>query len=51
MWLGALYEVVLHWLLADKPVPISQIAPNLRLLLLRSVGADHSLLQEGKSKP
>lgn len=38
-WMGALNEVVLRWLYADKPKPLEDTLPSLRCLLLRSVGA------------
>lgn len=38
-WMGALNEVVLTWLYAEKPQPLEDTLPSLRGLLLRSVGA------------
>ena len=47
MWLGSIHEVILQWLMADRPPPITDTVPALRALLLRSVGVDLTLLQEG----
>ncbi|MBI3954111.1 MAG: TetR/AcrR family transcriptional regulator [Chloroflexi bacterium] len=44
MWLGALHEVLLQWLLADRPRPMAAIIPGVRSLLLRSVGVDPAAL-------
>lgn len=38
MWLGALQEVLLQWLLADHPRPMAELVPGVRCMLLRSVG-------------
>ncbi len=45
-WLGALHEVILQWLLADHPAPITDTAPALRALLLRSIGVEPQTLQD-----
>lgn len=37
-WFGAIHEVVLRWLVAERPPPLEDAYPTLRLLLLRSVG-------------
>lgn len=39
MWVGALQEVILHWLLTGEPDPLTRVAPDFRRALLRSVGA------------
>lgn len=39
VWLGAINEVVMRWLLADQPEPLEQALPPLRTMLLRSIGA------------
>ena len=38
-WLGALNEVILRWLFTGQPDPLTSAAPELRRLLLASVGA------------
>lgn len=38
-WLGAIHEVVLRWLHTGQPEPLTAAVPELRTLLLRSVGA------------
>lgn len=40
VWLGALHEVVLRWLLASQPTPIMDTASALRTMLLRSIGVE-----------
>ena len=40
VWLGALHEVLLQWLLADHPPSINETVPATRAMLLRSVGVD-----------
>lgn len=37
-WLGAVQEVVLRWLHTGEREPLTQVVPELRRLLLRSVG-------------
>ena len=39
MWVGALQEIILHWLLTGEPEPLTRVAPDFRRVLLRSVGA------------
>lgn len=43
-WFGAIHEVVLGWLVADRPPPLEGAYPALRLLLLRSVGVPEERL-------
>lgn len=38
-WLGAIHEVVLRWLHTGRPERLSDAVPELRRLLLRSIGA------------
>lgn len=45
-WFGAIHEVVLRWLVADRPPPLERAYPTLRLLLLRSVGVPEERLAE-----
>ena len=45
VWLGALHEVILQWLLADRSTPITDTTPALRALLLRSINVDPQTLQ------
>ncbi|TAK36132.1 MAG: TetR/AcrR family transcriptional regulator [Chloroflexota bacterium] len=37
-WFGAINEIVTRWLYAEKPQPLTTVTPELRALLLRSVG-------------
>ncbi len=46
VWLGALNEVILQWLMADSPPPLTSEVPSLRALLFRSVGISPEQLQE-----
>lgn len=43
-WFGAIHEVVLRWLVADRPPPLETAYPTLRLVLLRSVGVPEDRL-------
>ncbi len=43
MWMGALHEVILRWLLTGQPNRLTSAAPTLRAALLRSIGADPAL--------
>ncbi|HWP61841.1 MAG TPA: TetR/AcrR family transcriptional regulator [Candidatus Binatia bacterium] len=45
-WFGAIHEVVLRWLVADRPPPLETAYPTLRLVLLRSVGVPEARLAE-----
>lgn len=38
-WLGAIHQIVLRWLYTGRPDPLEAAAPELRRLLLMSVGA------------
>lgn len=42
MWLGAINEVVVRWLYTGKPEPLEEALPQLRTLLLRSIGAPNA---------
>lgn len=37
LWLGALSEVILRWLLQEKPAPLMESAPEVRHLLMNGV--------------
>ena len=37
-WFGAINEIITRWLYTDKPQPLTTVLPELRSLLLRSVG-------------
>jgi TetR/AcrR family transcriptional regulator, fatty acid metabolism regulator protein len=39
VWLGAINEIVMRWLHTGRPEPLESIVPELRALLLRSLGA------------
>lgn len=41
-WFGAINEVVVRWLVANRPARLEEALPELRQLLLRSVGIDPS---------
>lgn len=45
-WFGALHEVVMRWLIADRPRPLEDAYPTLRRLLLRSVGVPEERIAE-----
>ena len=38
LWLGALNEIILRWLLRDKPTPLMESAPAVRELLMNGIG-------------
>ena len=38
LWLGALNEIILRWLLQDKPSPLMESAPAVRELLMNGIG-------------
>jgi len=40
VWLGAINEIVVRWLVTGQPSRLDEIAPTLQALLLRSVGVD-----------
>lgn len=44
MWVGALHEVILRWLLTGQPASLTSAAPHVKGALLRSVGADSTLV-------
>ncbi|MFC1919289.1 TetR/AcrR family transcriptional regulator [Chloroflexota bacterium] len=46
IWLGALQEVIVGWLLTGQPNPLASATPILRTTLLRSIGADTDLYPE-----
>jgi AcrR family transcriptional regulator len=39
VWFGAINEIVVRWLVTKQPEQLEIVAPGLRLLLLRSIGA------------
>lgn len=39
-WLGAINEIIIRWLYAGQPDTLEKAIPHLRVLLLRSIGAD-----------
>ena len=43
-WMGALNEVILRWLYTGQPSPLTSAAPQLKRLLLSSVGAGQELV-------
>ncbi|MBI4202698.1 MAG: TetR/AcrR family transcriptional regulator [Chloroflexi bacterium] len=44
MWVGAIHEVILRWLLTGKPSSLASVTPSLKAALLRSVGVDLATL-------
>ncbi|MBI4340507.1 MAG: TetR/AcrR family transcriptional regulator [Chloroflexi bacterium] len=40
MWVGALHEVILRWLLTGQPSPLTNATPPLQGALMRSIGAE-----------
>lgn len=50
MWVGALYEVILRWLLTGQPARLATIAPGVRNLLLKSAGADSGFLASSSGR-
>lgn len=44
MWVGALHEVILRWLLSGQPNSLTSVTTALCATLFRSVGADPTLL-------
>ena len=49
-WFGALNEVVARWLLVEDAPPLEAKYPELRALLLRSVGTDEALIAGSNTK-
>jgi AcrR family transcriptional regulator len=41
-WFGALHELVVRWLVTERPAPLETAYPTLRDMLLRSVGVPES---------
>lgn len=41
-WFGALHEVVVRWLMGDRPDALERAYPTLRAVLLRGVGIDEA---------
>lgn len=41
-WFGALHEVVVRWLMRDRPEALERAYPTLRVVLLRGVGIDEA---------
>lgn len=39
MWFGAVYEIIMRWLIVGQPNPLTDVTNTLILSLLRSVGA------------
>lgn len=50
-WFGAINEIVVRWLVTGKPEHLEQILPQMRALLLRSVGATLPPALEGSPSP
>jgi TetR/AcrR family fatty acid metabolism transcriptional regulator len=42
LWLGALHEVILHWLLDNHPQPLSSCGPLLQSMLLQGIAGPPS---------
>ena len=48
VWFGAINEIVLRWLVVNQPAHLESVVPDLRAMLLRSVGVPTSRLPEGE---
>ncbi len=46
-WFGAINEIVVRWLVTGQPEPLDRALPELRRLLLRSVGATPAATERG----
>lgn len=54
VWVGAIHEVILHWLLTGQPAHLTAACPSLRGVLLRSIGADPAVFEgqsAGRNRP
>lgn len=52
VWFGALHELVVGWLIADRPAPLEHSGVVLRTLLLRSVGVPEARIAAyGSARP
>ena len=40
IWLGALHEIIVQWILTNEPKPLTKTIPGLTTALLKSVGVD-----------
>ena len=47
VWFGAINEIVARWLVTGQPDPLERVLPELRLMLMRSVGAQPPALPPG----
>ena len=45
MWFGAVYEIIMRWLIVGQPNPLTDATNTLILSLLRSVGAPNQYLE------
>ena len=45
IWLGALHQVIVRWLVTGQPNPLTSATPALKITLLRSIGADPASVQ------
>ena len=50
-WFGAIHELVVRWLVTDRPAPLDDAFPTLRLLLLRSVGVPETRIAALTASP
>ena len=48
-WMGAIYEVVIRWVLTGKP-DLERALPTLRIFLLRSIGVSEEKIRELEAK-
>jgi AcrR family transcriptional regulator len=46
MWVGALHEVILRWLLTGEPSPLTRATPSFKVTFLRSLGADPAFIRQ-----
>lgn len=50
MWVGALHEIILRWLLTGQPSPLTSATTTLCSVLLKSVGADMDMIGASAAK-
>jgi TetR/AcrR family transcriptional regulator, fatty acid metabolism regulator protein len=47
VWFGAINEVVARWLITGQPDPLERVLPELRQILMRSVGGHMPAIEQG----
>jgi len=51
IWLGALHEVLLSWLMSDSPTPIETIIPSLTAMLFQGAGVPRERFPKALGTP